>query len=80
MASFSKGKGKRPPSPRLVAICDIQPKMLDGYFEGRVMNRYGSFDHPGSMFMLICVIVMVFQPLLCLQLMGMLISFHQNCM
>jgi hypothetical protein len=48
MASFSKGKGKRPPSPRLVAICDIQPKMLDGYFEGRVMNRYGSFDHPGS--------------------------------
>jgi hypothetical protein len=48
MASFSKGKGKRPPSPRLVAICDIQSKMLDGYFEERVMNRDGSFDHPGS--------------------------------
>jgi hypothetical protein len=48
MAALIKGKHKRPQSPRLVAICDIQPRMLDGYFEGMVLNRYGSFDQPGN--------------------------------
>jgi hypothetical protein len=32
MAALIKGKHKRPPSPKLVAICDIQPRMLDGYY------------------------------------------------
>jgi hypothetical protein len=48
MASFNKGKRKRPPSPRLMAIYNIQPKMLNGFFEGKVMNKYGTFDHPSS--------------------------------
>jgi hypothetical protein len=38
MAALIKGKHKRAPSPRLVAICDIQPRMLDGYFEREGLN------------------------------------------
>jgi hypothetical protein len=47
MAAISKGKQKRPPSPRLVAICEIQPRMLNGYFEEKILNMYNSFNHPG---------------------------------
>jgi hypothetical protein len=46
MTVVSKGKEKkRPSSPKLVAICNIQLRMLDGYFKRKVLNMYGSFDH-----------------------------------
>jgi hypothetical protein len=48
MAALIKRKRKRSQSPRLVAICDIQPRMSDGYFEEMVLNKYGSFDQPES--------------------------------
>jgi hypothetical protein len=41
---------KRGAPPHVIQITNIQQIMFSGYFEGFIMNRYGSYDVPGSAF------------------------------
>jgi hypothetical protein len=39
-----------PLSLRLISISNIKLKMLDCFFMGQILNRYGSYDAPGSQY------------------------------